>query len=137
MITVFSENPPSIIFKLAGALVIFTTLVSEIFILSSVWHSNMGIKVRGIKTETLDEIKTNLGLILLFFFISFLPFAHLLFSPLSISRCVAVIEASQDEPYLQQYSSLAKNFAMASLALFTIYTGAIVMVITFAGVGAL
>jgi hypothetical protein len=137
MISIFKDARPKSIYIFIGAAFFVLTLLDEVFILSSLWRSNLQIKPIPTTTDATDEIKRNLGFVLLFFICGIVPFVHLLFCPLTLNHCVNIMEISRHNPEYQNYDHLAKNFAMYSLVVFLLYTAALSIVITFGGVGAL
>jgi hypothetical protein len=65
-----------------------------------------------------DDIRYEMGLLILFTFLSAIPIINLIVHPLSIDRAVSVLEMTTNNPQRKRIRDLAENVAFSSLLVF-------------------
>ena len=104
-----------------GVALVVTTFISNLFTLTKALELvRQGNKASAIfESSTIeDDIRYEIGLLVLFTFLSAIPILNLIVNPLSIDRALNILEITLNNSQRQKIRELAANIAFSALLVF-------------------
>jgi hypothetical protein len=104
-----------------GVALVVTTFISNLFTLTKTLElvRQEGKAGAIFESSTIeDDIRHEIGLLVLFTFLSAIPILNLIVNPLSIDRAINILEITLNNPQRQKIRELAANIAFSALLAF-------------------